>query len=88
MLYDLLLIMKICFVFSRLNYAILNSLQVCHSEGDLNKFTTTVNMAKKVLPHQGADIEAIVADYRSKWEANSDIALAGKIIIPKNSVSD
>ena len=41
----------------------------------------TVNMAKKVLPQQAADIDAIVAEYRQKWEASSDVALADKIII-------
>ena len=56
------------------------SSQTCHDEGDAGKFELTVNMAKKMLPHQGADIDAIEAEYRSKWEASSDIALAKKII--------
>ena len=45
----------------------------------------TANMAKKVLPHQAADIDAIVAEYRQKWESNSDVALADKIIIQDSS---
>ena len=48
----------------------------------------TVNMAKKMLPHQCADIDAIVAEYRNKWEANSDIDLAKKIILQNSSPSD
>lgn len=51
----------------------------------MDKFTLTVNMAEKTLPHQQADIDAIVAEYRNKWEASSDIALAKKIIMQNPS---
>ena len=48
----------------------------------------TVNMEKKILPHHSADIDAIVAEYVSEWEACSDITLAEKIIIQHSSSSE
>ena len=52
-------------------------LQTCYCEGNREKFHTTENMAKKVLPHHAADIEAIVTEYLQKWEetSNNDTAL-------------
>ena len=46
-------------------------LQTCYCEGNREKFHTTENMAKKVLPHHAADIEAIVTEYLQKWEETS-----------------
>ena len=63
-------------------------MQACHSERDEEKFQMTVNMAKKILPHHSADIDAIVAEYVSEWEACSDITLAEKIIIQHSSSSE
>ena len=41
-------------------------------------------MAKKVLPRQEGDIDAVVAEYRQRWEANMDAALADKIMVQEN----
>ena len=38
-------------------------------------------MAKKVLPHQTANIDTIVAEYQQKWETDKDTILADKLII-------
>lgn len=35
-------------------------------------------MAKKVLPHQAAEIETIVAEYLQKWEASDDTDLTNE----------
>ena len=39
--------------------------QTCHCEGNNEKFQLTVNMAKKMLPHQTTEIDVIVAEYSS-----------------------
>ena len=47
-------------------------LQTCYCEGNREKFHTTENMAKTVLPQHVADIETIVAEYLQKWEETSN----------------
>ena len=56
-------------------------IQICHSEGNKEKFQLTVDMAKMMLPHQTLDIDSIVAEYRNLWEGSADMALAEKIIM-------
>ena len=46
--------------------------QTCYCEGNGEKFQTTENMAKRVLPHHEADIDTIVAEYLQKWEERED----------------
>ena len=53
-------------------------LQVCYCERNRKKFQALENIAKKVLPHQAAAIETVVAEYLQKWEARNNADLTNE----------